>query len=373
MRGRREVEDGLTFRVPGTGNDRAALGHHGPRGGTATGGTRDRRVALKAQRGHRHTRRPVAGLDHQHAVDRRLGNLPVAVTNDDGVDARHFVGDGGHGILRGDTGQRGVRTGRRVEAGVGHHHHHLSAGRARVLHGALQRRHDVVDLELFIEVQLVPDHGPRRGDADDRDAHATAVEEGRRRPAALAVDPPDVGGEQREGRGRERTVEIGKAVVELVIAEHARVVLHGVHRGDDRVRPSESGARGDICQRIALQEVAGIHEDGAPRCRRTQRVENRRNPGKPAPALGGVGEVVPTAHATVDVGGGGDDDLDRRDLGGTGPRSEAGRAEQQCNRMARIHGVEITPADTAERAFAILSLKNRGTPRYRIVTQSALL
>ena len=186
--------------------------------------------------------------------------------DDDEVDARHLVGHRRHRIFRTDAREHGVHSGRRIESSVRHDHHHLGAGRSRILHRAAQRGHDIVDRELLLEVEFIPHHRPRRRDADDRDAHAAAIEERRRRPAAVAVDATYVGSEERKGRGGQRAVEVRQAVVELMVADYAGVVLERVHRGDDGIRSCKPGPRRDVRHGAALQKIAGVHEERAAGC-----------------------------------------------------------------------------------------------------------
>ena len=177
---------------------------------------------------------------------------------------------------------------------------HVGAGRARLGDRVAHRGHDVARR--------------RRGRAGCRGPRPSSPASSRRRcrPHAAALDDRPRRGRRalpsaryalaaRNGnarlRDRARSSE-RHAVVELVVADRGRVVAHGVHRGDDRVRRAVGvDARRDEVERVALQQVAGVHEHDAARCARAQRVDDRGGAGEPARRVGGVRRSSPSRAA----------------------------------------------------------------------------
>ena len=71
---------------------------------------------------------------------------------------------------------------------------------------------------------------------DDRDTNLRAHEHDRGSVGVLPVGAVDVGGNERERRLLDDTVEIPQPVIELVVADRGCVVSDGVHRRNDRIR-----------------------------------------------------------------------------------------------------------------------------------------
>ena len=127
--------------------------------------------------------------------------------------------------------------------------------------------HDRADGQPAGEVVLVPRVRAGRGRADERDARAAALDDrasGKGRGPARGIR---VGGEEGKARALRRRVQERKPVVELVIPDRRRVVVHRVHRGEHRMHREALPARGDVGERRALEHVAGVDEHHAFRAR----------------------------------------------------------------------------------------------------------
>ncbi len=235
-------------------NELAALGGHAVA------------VALSDQRevGDAHARGPVARLHEQGAVDRRVGHLAVRVAVDDEVDAGHVLRDLRRDVLAPHAREHGVVARRPAQSRVQEQHHGIHAGALHLVDGSANLGDHVPDLDTAAKIVAIPEVGPRRGGADDPDAHATALHDAGRLERARPVGLVDVGGEEREPRLPGGHAQRAEPVVELVVADGRRVVPHGVHRRDHGMRGLRADARGHVRERIALEEVAGVDEQHGP-------------------------------------------------------------------------------------------------------------
>ena len=109
-----------------------------------------------------------------------------------------------------------------------------------------------------------------------------------------------------------RALERGQAVVEFVIADCGRVVLHRVHRDDHRMRHRRIDARGHVRERVSLEHVAGVDDDGQDRGRAPKRVDDRGDARQAAQRVRAISVVIPTADVAVDIGRRGNDEVDCR-------------------------------------------------------------
>jgi hypothetical protein len=276
----------------------------------------------------RHARRPLPRLREQHAVDRRIRDLAVRVAEHDQIDAGHVARHTANRILV----ERIAR-----DPGVRDEHDRVRAGRPRVGHRFGNGRRDRADGHAGgAKVRRIPAHGAGRRRADDADVHAIAADHRPRTPGARRASTGRVGGEQLERRRRHFAMQRGNAVIELMIADGHRVVVHGVHRGDHGAWLQRVDARGGKGERIPLQKITGIDQHHAIRIRGADGIDDRRRAGESAGGFRGVGVVVPAADATVHVGGRRDDNIDRL------PGGWGGRQEQKGGGVeSTFHGTNL--------------------------------
>ena len=309
---RRHPRDGRVMLRCGGGEHRGGLGMargaHEPRelGDHPPSAT----FALEANVGDRDALHPVLGLHEKHAVDRGIGHLLVGVPVRDQIDARHLARDVRRDVVARQA-RRGGIVGRRLgQPAVHRDDDHLCAGRARLTDRGAHRRDDVPEHDTAAEVVAVPDHRAGRRRADDADLDAAPLDERPRAKGRAAVGALRVCCEEREPGLAPGAFEERHAVVELVIADGGRVVAHRVHRRDHRMaRIGRRDARGNECERIALDDVPRVDENDAARVRAPQGVHDRGGAGEPHGGVRGVLVVVPATNATVDVGRRRDDEL----------------------------------------------------------------
>ena len=315
--------------VPAGAHQLAALLDHMPR----------RAAVLQANGGHGKAARPLPRLHEHHAVDRRVDDFAVRVAVDDEVDAGHLARHIARHVLIADTG--GVEGRRATDTRVQDRHHEFSPRRADRVHRYAHIRRDVAHRHAAAEIAAVPDidAGVRR--ADDPDLHAAAFDDHEGRKGARAVEAARVGRQEREARLRNGLFEERHAVVELVVADGRRVVLHRVHRRHHRMWHRRR-ARRHIGHRVALQQVAAIEQNDPPGVRVAQRIHRRGQPSEPAGGFCRIGEVVPGAQAPVHVRCRRNDKVHRDALGADGGRGEDDNGAREERRAGQWqHGTKL--------------------------------
>ena len=129
---------------------------------------------------------------------------------------------------------------------------------------------------------------------------------------AVGIDAVRVRGEQGKLRLAHGGVEIWDAIVVLVISDRCSVVLHCVHRRDNRIHAVARDLCRHVGKRISLQQVAAVEKNDSSRIGSANRVHDCSCPSQTPRCFGLVSVIVPSSHAAVHVGGGGDDKIDRR-------------------------------------------------------------
>ena len=269
---------------------------------------------------------PILRLHEVHAVDDRVADLAVRVPDDHDVRFGIHRGQGRRVVLRPDPGRVVARF---AESAV--NQDDLEVG-AFTLHARERRRcgaRDAAEAHARRgELRAIPQHRARRRKAGDADLHGAAGQDDRsgeeRSPRRVIDVCRDVAVRGLRG-GAAQEID---AEVEVVIAGCHDVVLQRIERVHDRLRLPLVVAPVVGRERIALQQIAGIDEDDAPRIAGAQRFERRRGPRQPA-GRGGVTDIIPPEHAAVDVGGRNDDDV--RGVG----RGDCLKRDQQCG--AEMH------------------------------------
>ena len=140
-----------------------------------------------------------------------------------------------------------------------------------------------------------------------------------------------IGGKKGELRLANRAVQIGHAVVVLMIPDRRGVVLHRVHRGDDRIRSIAGHSRGDVRQRIALKQVSRVQQNNSARICRAHRIDDRRGPGEATDGFRAICVVVPGCNPAMHIGRRSDHEVHRRHC----LRDLCGRARNQLSGKAR--------------------------------------
>ena len=289
---------GMTSRLDG----RAGATHHAPAA----------RRSLEPEVCDRDTRRPVLWLDEARGPDDRVGKLLVRVPEDDEVDACNFSSDASRDVLARHSGRRGVVARRPAEAGVHRHDDDVGALRAGLGHGRANFRNDVAHDDPTAEVVPIPQHRAWRRGADNTDAHATPLDDDEGRVGATSIGVVDVRREKRERGLFDGPDEGRQPVIELVIAYRRRVVVHDVHRGDDRVGAGRVDATGDEREWVALQQVPCVDQHDAIGIRRAYGVDDRGGPREAAHRVDCARVVIPAGEPAVDVSGRRDHEIERR-------------------------------------------------------------
>jgi hypothetical protein len=292
--------------------------------------------ANKREPGNRHAARGVARLRHERAADRRVGELSMGMPENHHVDSGNLASDARRHVLTREAGRDRVVRGGLGETGMQHDDDDRGTLSARFDYSGVDARHDIAHFHASQELVSVPDHGSGGRASDNGDADAGLRHHRPRCVRVPVVGGVHVGGDKWKGRLRDDPAEVAKPIVELVIADDRRVVAHDVHRGDDRVGTSRVTQR-DVRQRRALQVIAGVHEDNSFGVSRSQRIHDRRRPGKAARGVRRAGEIIPPAQPAVDIGGSRDDEsqrvrADRRGRGradGAGARHDAHRQQDE--------------------------------------------
>ncbi len=232
--------------------------------------------------------------------DELLRDLQVGVPEEDRVDAGHLLGDQADRVL---VRQLGTVAGGAAVTAVRDHDHDVRAAAPNLRHplgGGLDHAEEV---QLALDVALVPDRDTRVGQAQDADAQGRRVLAERdllddvRREGRLAVlGAHRVGRQGREAELPDPQVQQRQAVVELVVAEHDRVVAQHVHRLGHRVLLTGGGDRlllGVVRgQRRALDRVAGVEHQRAAGRLGAQLVDQR----------GGLGDADVVVRGVVVLG-----------------------------------------------------------------------
>lgn len=205
------------------------------------------------------------------AGDELFGDVAVRVADDHDVDPWDLGGDQVGGILGGDVKAGGVAG--VADAGVAENNNDIAADLVpQHRHPAAGGLDHVADHDaLATQVQSVPHHRPRGGDAEDTDAHLLPVDQTLDDRVRLEdrhlgdVDRYDIRAEQRHPQLPLPGAQVGETVVELVVAEVDGVVAHGVERRCHRV--GGTGRRDGLGLRIkrvkgrALDGVAVVDEN----------------------------------------------------------------------------------------------------------------
>ena len=255
----RRATDG-SLGVPAACTTRRRLARHPPAAA----------LALEAEVRDGDARRPVLRLHEQDAVDRRVGDLLVRMPVDDEVDARRPRAPRAPRHSRSAPRARRCRSSPRRRARSA-----SSRARRRRPPRALRARpreprarcracttrpsgcRDPRPSSPGVVAPTMPTRTPPR---------STIVQRGN---ARAAVGRMRVRGEEGKARLRAASLEERHAVVELVVADRRRVVLHRVHRRDHRMRRARGrDARGDVRERVALEQVARVHSTTRPGARR---------------------------------------------------------------------------------------------------------
>ena len=246
-------------------------------------------VALQQQVDQAHMAAPEPAHDGGRPVDcprRRVDPLDAFVIGA-GEDAVMVPGQ--HGVDAGNRGQRNARIlhhlARRglADAAVRQRDHEIRALLPHPRHVGPGGGEDVARAHVALQVATIPRHDLRRREADDADADRVRLP---RAVGQLAVED-DIGRHQRRivrGRGPLLGDDVGQhhgklrpgqrlgqeieAVIELVVAQRGGIEPDRIHRRDHRVQvtllqPAFIGH--EVAQRVALQEVAVVEDDGIAR------------------------------------------------------------------------------------------------------------
>lgn len=198
------------------------------------------------------------------------------------------------------------------------HDHHISAAPLGLCHRTAHRRHDIGYRQpRLAQIVGVPHHRPRRGGANDGNAHRAharlrTFHHGPRRHECATGGFVHIGGEKRKPGLCDGTPEQRHAIVELMIAQHRCVVPHHVHRGDDRMHGWLTDFRRHEGERIALQQVAPVDQEHTPGIGTPDGVYDGRRTRQRVRGIGGIGVVVPRAEAPMHIRGGGDHEIEAR-------------------------------------------------------------
>ena len=242
----------------------------------------------------------------------QVGLLLVRMTVHNEVDASNFTRQSLADVLAGKSSRYRVVARGLIESGMDADDHHFCPRSFYFLHGSLHCRNDVGELHLSAHIGSVPDHhaGSRR--AHDADFYSLPIDDRPRPELVRSVRFPCVSREHREARLRHRLLEVWDAIVVFVVAYGGGIVAHRVHRGDDRVGRIGELLHRHVRKRISLKQVASVDKDHAARIRRANRIDNGRGASQSADGLGGIGIIIPSAYATVNVRGAQYEKLKRR-------------------------------------------------------------
>ena len=139
-------------------------------------------------------------------------------------------------------------------------HHHIRLLSLHCSHGAAHGPHDVAHRQSSrMQVITIPQHRPRGGSTDNRNAHPLPLYQGVGRHKWSAARVAHVGRHKRKRRFVDRGPQCRYAVIELMVAKHRRVVPHDVHGGDHRMDRRRGNLGGHIQQRVPRQNVAPLH------------------------------------------------------------------------------------------------------------------
>ena len=188
--------------------------------------------------------------------------------------------------------------------------HDLCSGAPHLGDRLAYGRDDVADHQPALQVVAVPHHRARRRGAHDADFYALTLHDRPRPESAFAVGAIRIRRKKRERRLGDRALQKGHAVVELVIAHCRGVVVHGIHRGHDRMRrAARRHPRRHVREGIALEEVAGIEQDYSSGSRGAHGVHDGGGTRQASAEVLAIGLVVPAADSPVNVRRGRDDEV----------------------------------------------------------------
>ncbi len=158
------------------------------------------------------------------------------------------------------------------------------------------------------EQPLVRHHHARRREARDADFDRPATQDHARGKEIFTAVVCYVRRDIAKRRLAGGTTQEIDAKVKIVIAGRDGIVLQHVQRIDDRLRLALVVPSVIDGERIALQQVARIHEDDLAGIAGAQCLERSRGP-RQAAGRRGIPDVVPPEYPAVDVGGRDDDDV----------------------------------------------------------------
>jgi len=283
--------------------------------------------------------RALGVVDAGHAVKFRSRKIEMAVTGDDGVDARNG----------------GERNGRifkvfgpvlLADARMGQGDDDVGAVLAHLRNPGFGRLDDVAGGGVAGQVTGIPGHDLRRDKADQADPDLMpgagaigdgAVNDDIRLEEQIIV--ARIGGERALGQIGADHWEVGagddlehevEAIVELVIAERAAVITQHIHGGNHRVHVAflHAALIGDVVtHRISLQEIAIVDEDrvaglGA------DLVDDRGGAGQSHAVVGLVAVIIIRKDMHMQVGGFHDAQMRLIGVGARGKRVDEGKGSR---------------------------------------------
>src|SRR5689334_8944694 len=217
-------------------------------------------VAPNGEMSNVHTRRPILWLDKERLADRRTSHFLVRMTVEKEIDTRHFARDALSDVFARYFGAQRIVARWLVEAGVHRDDDDVCTGISRLFNGFSNRGNDVAESQTPGDVLRVPHSDARGRRADDSNLYARALHH---RPRVVSVNSNwiqtvSIRGQEWKLRLANCGVEIGNPVVVLVVANRRRVVLHRVHRCDDRILTVTRNASRHIREWISLQQISGV-------------------------------------------------------------------------------------------------------------------
>ena len=121
---------------------------------------------------------------------------------------------------------------------------------------------DIADVNLRLrEIGCIPQIGARCRRSDYPNANTRAADDCERRIGMCFSGAGYIRREQGKRRLRNGAIQIWYTVIELMVADRRRVVMHRVHRRDYRIPTRFYHAGRDIGQRRSLQQIACVEQD----------------------------------------------------------------------------------------------------------------